>query len=217
MTNLLQYPPYVERKDDLFLSEINMLSEHHLAGCQAYRRICKGWKPAGRIEDVPFVHVGVFKRIELKTDDEDLVFKRSVHSSSTTGASSRIALDQKSSILQSESVAKILGDFLGMEKRPLLVLDSAKSLRRRGEMSARVAAAMSLRPMASDIVFLLQDSENPESIKWDELRNVLSNNEKFILYGFSWILWLAWGVGHFPEDIRSLLREKEIFFVHSGG
>jgi len=217
MSALLQCPPYSERNDDLFLSEINLLTEYHLAGCRAYGRICKGWQPAQRIEDVPFVHVGVFKRIELKTDGEDIVFKRSVHSSSTTGSSSRIALDQKSSILQSESVSKILGDFLGVEKRPLLVLDSVKSLRRRGEMSARVAAAMSLRPLASDIMFLLKDSENPGSMNWDELRNVLLNNDRLIIYGFSWVLWLAWGAGDFPEDIRMLLREKEISFVHSGG
>lgn len=217
MSVLLKTPPYVERNDDLFLREINALSEHHLAGCQAYGRIWKGWQSAQRIEDAPFVHVGVFKRIELKTEDGDIVFKRSVHSSSTSGTSSRIALDQKSSNLQSESATKILGDFLGAEKRPLLILDSVKSLRRRGEMSARIAAAMSLRPLASDIVFLLQDSEKPASMNWDELRNALLNNDRFIVYGFSWILWLAWGAGEFPEDIRMLLREKEIFFVHSGG
>ena len=217
MSVLLQCPPYSERNDGLFLKEINFLSEHHLAGCEAYGRIWKGWQPAQRIEDAPFVHVGVFKRIELKTEDDSITFKRSVHSSSTSGTSSRIALDQKSSILQSESVTKILGDFLGVEKRPLLILDSVKSLRQRGEMSARVAAAMSLRPLASDIVFLLKDSENPGSMKWDELRNVLLNNDRLIIYGFSWILWLAWGAGAFPRDIKMLLRKKEISFVHSGG
>lgn len=217
MSVLLQQAPYSERHEELFLNEINLLTEHHLAGCKAYGRICKGWRPARHIEESPFVHVGVFKRIELKTENDDLIFKRSAHSSSTSGTSSRIVLDQKSSNLQSESAAKILGDFLGDEKRPLLVLDSVKSLRRRGEMSARVAAAMSLQPLASDIVFLLQDAENPKSMKWDVLRDVLLKNEHFILYGFSWILWLAWGVAEFPQDIKALLRDKEISFVHSGG
>ena len=217
MSLLLQYPPYSERPDDLFLREINLLTEQHMAGCKAYERICKGWQPARRIENAPFVHVGVFKRIELKTENENIVFKRSVQSSSTSGASSRVALDEKSSSLQSESATKILSDFLGAEKRPLLILDSAKSLRRRGEMSARIAAAMSLKAMASDILFLLKDPEIPESMKWDELRNALLKNDRFIVYGFSWILWLAWGVNEFPEDIKELLQNKEIFFVHSGG
>ncbi len=112
MSVLLQHAPYSERQDEMFLDDINLLTKHHLAGCKAYSRICKDWRPASHIEEVPFVHVGVFKRIELKTENEDLVFKRSAHSSSTSGTSSRIALDQKSSNLQSESAAKILGDFL---------------------------------------------------------------------------------------------------------
>jgi len=217
MSLLLQSQPYLERKEELFLREINILSEHHFGGCKAYDRIWKGFQPAQRIEDAPFVHVGVFKRIDLKTDNSDIVFKRSIHSSSTSGTSSRIALDQKSSNLQSESATKILGDFVGTEKRPLLILDSVKSLRRRGEMSARVAAAMSLWPMASNIFFLLHDPENPESMNWDELRTALLKNDRFIVYGFSWILWLAWGAREFNDDIKELLRGKEILFVHSGG
>ena len=217
MSLLLQYPPYGKRDNDLFLREINILTENHLAGCGEYGRIWKGWKPADRVEDVPFLHVGLFKRIELKTDVDNIVFKRSAHSSSTTGSSSRIALDQKSSELQTESVTKILGDFLGTEKRPLLILDSVKSLRRRGELSARVAAAMSLRPLASDIVFLLQDPEDPQSMNWDVLREALLNSDRFLVYGFSWMLWLAWGKGEFPEDIKKLLQKKEASFVHSGG
>lgn len=217
MSILLQQPPYGTRDDNLFLCEINNLTSFHLDGCDAYKRIWPQWKTADRIEDVPFIHVGLFKRMQLKTDVASLTFRRSAHSSSTSGLSSSIALDQKSSDLQTESVKKILSDFLGTERKPLLILDSVKSLRRRGELSARVAAAMSLRPLSLDIFFLLNDPEDPKSMNWEGLRESLLNGDHFLVYGFSWMLWLAWGKCEFPAEIKELLQTKKIFFVHSGG
>lgn len=217
MSRLLARDVYSERDDVLFLEEMNALTRRHMEGCAAFARIRGGWKPAARIEDIPFVHVGLFKRMELKTEGEDVVFKRIVQSSSTSGVSSHIALDEKSSQDQSESVRKILADFIGTGKRPLLILDSVKSLRRRGALSARIAAAMSLQPLASDVQFLLDDPENPESMKWDALNCALKNNEELIVYGFSWILWLAWGAKTFPDGVRTALKKTKISFVHSGG
>jgi hypothetical protein len=104
-----------------------------------------------------------------------------------------------------------------MQTAPLLVLDSVKSLMRRGELSARIAAAMSLKPLATDIQFLLDDSENPDSFKYSVLQEALGRYDDFLVYGFSWILWLAWAVRDFPPDIQAGLRGKRFCFVHSGG
>jgi hypothetical protein len=37
------------------------------------------------------------------------------------------------------------------------------------------------------------------------------------VYGFTWILWTAWGNAAIPDAVRDCLRGKRIHFVHSGG
>ena len=128
-----------------------------------------------------------------------------------------IALDTRSSKLQSESSTKILTDFVGNKKRILLIIDSARSLRHRGEVSARIAAAMSIKPLSTDIRFLLDKPDDPNSMKWDTLKEVLDKDDDFIVYGFSWILWLAWQTEQMPSSVKSALKDKRFHFVHSGG
>jgi hypothetical protein len=126
-------------------------------------------------------------------------------------------LDKLSSQLQSRSALAILKDFVGEQKRPLLILDDGKSLRQRGSVSARMAAALSLSPLATSMHFLLADSSRPETMKWDDLRTALATSGEFLVYGFTFMLWLAWADAQIPDDIRGQLRSKRIHFVHSGG
>jgi hypothetical protein len=218
MKELLDRPPYDDRDDAAFLDEMNKLNEHHLKGCETYRRIWPEWRAEADLSSMPYLHVGVFKHVKLRTQAEGLKFERTLRSSSTTGkAASQIPLDTRSSSLQAASSAAILRDFLGKSKRPLLVVDNSRSLVDRSGISARVAAAMSLRPLASDMSFLLGDSLDPSSMQWDRLRCMLEQHESLIVYGFTWILWLAWGAVEKPDEIKELLAGKTIHFVHSGG
>jgi len=98
----------------------------------------------------------------------------------------------------------------------LLILDSVKSLRQRGSVSAKIAAAMSLKQFATDMIFILEN-DNPASLKLDILESVLRSHDTFIVYGFSWMMWLAWGNAKFTKKIKTLLKGKTIKFVHSGG
>ena len=217
MSRLLTYAPYGKRDDVLFLEEMNALTKKHIEGCQEYNRLWSDWRVSDAIEDLPFLHVGLFKYLELKTTLQNAKHNRKLFSSSTSGVSSKILLDDISSGFQAESTTKIFQDFVGVEKRPLLVIDSVKSLYRRGELSARIAAAMSLKPLSSDIVFLLEDSDNPKSMKWELLVENLKQHDRLFVYGFSWVLWLCWGNQEFPKELEDAIKGKEIVFVHSGG
>ncbi len=218
MSRLLEQPPYGPRDESAFLDEANSLTRHHVEGCIEYARVWPGWQSARSVEELPFLHVGVFKHVAFKTSAEGIRHERTLKSSATTsGSSSRIALDARSSQLQSRSTAAILRDFLGASLRPLIVLDSSKSLLQRGEVSARVAAALGLRPLATDVYFLLADSENPASTNWPGIQCILEKHIDLLVYGFTWILWLAWGAIEHPAEVRELLSQKRIHFVHSGG
>ena len=218
MSMLVDRAPYGERDEEAFLAEMNRLTGHHLTACNEYARIWPEWKGAARVDELPYLHVGVFKRIEFRSDGKGIKYERTLLSSATTsGTPSRIALDTRSSELQARSSLAILGDFVGTSIRPLLILDSARSLRLRGEVSARIAAAMSLRPLASDIHFLMESPEVPSSMRWDALSRLLAEHDNLLVYGFTWILYSAWASAAMPAEVRSQLAGKTVCFVHSGG
>lgn len=219
MSKLLEHGPYSARDDAQFLDEMNALTRWHLGGCAAYERVWPKWQPSSRLEDLPFLHVTVFKHVMLKTQHSSLEFQRTLLSSSTTGGSpSRIALDARSSALQEQSSFAILKDAVGADRRPLLVVDDPALLRRRGEVGARVAAAMSLRPLATDITFVLKEAgDGHVSMNWDAVACMLRQHESVIIYGTTWILWKAWGNARPPDEVREALAGKRISFVHSGG
>lgn len=217
MTELLQRLPYGPRADDQLVSELEQLTEHHRQGCAEFARIAADWCAGGRVEDLPALHVGLFKQLELRTEQEGVRRARTLRSSATSsGQASRVLLDDRSSGLQQQSTTAILTDFVGEARRPLLILDSARSLRSR-ELSARVAAALSLKPLSSDIRFLLEDAADPSSLRWEVLEAALAEGDDFLLYGFTWVLWTAWARAKAPASVRQLLAGKRFHFVHSGG
>jgi len=215
MSQLLHHAPFSPRDDAVFLNEMNEISSWHLAGCPEYRRVWPDWTVAERLEDLPYLHVGVFKRQLWKTSVDGLMHQRILRSSSTSQATaSMIALDERSSALQSRSSAAILRGLVGDSLRPLIILDHARALRQRGEASARIAAAMSLRFLAAEVHFLLEDDE---AVGWERLGTILARQRRLLVYGFTWMLWQEWATAAIPEVIRRLLVEAEIHFVHSGG
>jgi hypothetical protein len=219
MSRLLdQAKPYAPRPEADFLDEMNTLTRFHLEGCPEYARIWPDFEPADRLADLPWLHVGLFKHIAFKTTGEGIRHERTLKSSATSsGVPSLVALDRASSELQSASTLAIFRDFIGEGARPLLVLDSSRSLLTRGEVSARVAAALSLRPLASEIHFFLDDAADPGSMKWGALEEHLARHDELLVYGFTWVLWLAWAAAEMPATVREALAGKRIHFVHSGG
>ena len=218
MSQLLERKPYSVRDDSQFLKEMQALTTHHQNGCVPYQAMTQNHPTAQSVAELPYVHVGAFKHIALKTESEQIKHQRNLLSSATSsGISSIISLDKKSSELQSKSVLSILKDFVGDKRRPLLILDSAASLRSRGRVSARIAAALGLQPLSTEIHFLLKDINDPNTMQWETVLKVLESNDDILVYGFTWILWLAWGNAHIPQNVQEALRGKKIHFVHSGG
>lgn len=216
MTPLLDSPPYGERDERSLFGELVKLTRHHLVACRPYRLVWPEWHDATTIEELPWLHVGVFKHVQFKTDFEGVRHERTLKSSSTTSQqASQIFLDRESSLMQSASTLAILTDFVGSARRPLVVLDSAQSLRSRGEISARLAAALSMKTLATEIHFLLGDANDAKSVRWDALERVLDAHDDVLVYGFTWMLWLVWG--RLPSTLRTKLQGKRICFVHSGG
>jgi hypothetical protein len=220
MSKLLEQSPFAPRDDAAFLTELNELTAWHLEGCAEYRRVwpgCRGAVPvAARMEDAPYLHAGLFKHVLFKTSGQGIEHQRTLTSSSTSGADpSKIVLDRRSSDLQAHSSLAILKDLVGGAMRPLIVLDNASALRQRGEVAARIAAAMSLRPLATEIHFVLNDGPG-QDLNWDRVCEVFQRHDDVLVYGFTWILWRAWASA-IPAEAAAAMAGKHIHFVHSGG
>ena len=98
---LLADPPYGPRDDAAFLTEMVALTRRHLDGCPAYAHMWESWSGADEVADLPWVHVGVFKHLDLRTAGAE--HQRTLLSSSTSGRSSRVVLDAESSERQAQS------------------------------------------------------------------------------------------------------------------
>ncbi len=215
---LLTRPPFGRRNEREFLRLVNVLTAHHLRGCPEYARIWPEAKVAATIEEAPFLHAEVFKQLKLKTQTRGIDHQRTLRSSATgKGDSSMIALDSYSNLLQSRSAGLILAEFIGPDRQPLFILDNLNASLRKDEISARFAAAMSLCPLSSEIVFLLSDPDEPLSVEWNEFLKGSRDHRSLIVYGSTWILWNAWKKEKMPDGLRRKLKNIRIQFVHSGG
>ncbi len=217
MSALLEQPPFSARDDATLLRELNDVSCWHLNGCDAYHAVWPSFAEAQSFAELPFLHVGVFKHRLWRTRGEGIAHLRTLKSSSTSGTSSQIALDGRSGLLQAQSSAAILADLLGSDQRPLLILDDVKSLQQRGEVSARVTAAMSLRPLSTEMHFLLTGSESAQSLDWEKVAELCAKSPRLLVYGFTWMLWVGWAQGVIPAHVRAALAKTQVHFVHSGG
>lgn len=215
MSELLKLGPYAERDQGEFLREMVQLTRHHLAGCPDYARIWPAWRGAETPAELPYLHVGLFKLLNLRTQGSGIQHQRTLNSSSTSGTgASQIVMDAHSAKLQSESSIAILKDFVGGTVRPFVVLDSPRSLRSPA-LSARIAAALSLKPLASDMYLVLEDAADPASVKWPQVLNAVAASGSLLVYGFTYLLWQAFE--HVPSEVSVELKRKTIHFVHSGG
>ncbi len=221
MRELLELAPYGlerERKRELMLSELKALTEHHAAACPEYGRLLDALETdingAEDFEALPFLPVRLFKQYALKSvKDEELY--RTMTSSGTTGqAVSRIFLDRETSAAQSKALVKIVSDFTGKQRMPMIILDTEAVIKNRAMFSARGAGILGFSIFARDKIFALD-----ADMKLDEngLCAFLEKHEgeDILLFGFTFMIWQCFleelkRTGYRPDLSRGVL-------IHGGG
>lgn len=218
--DFLSLPPYQvskEKKENILLEKINMITNHHKLFCKEYDSFLKSFgvgKEAKSLEEVPYVPIGIFKQLELKSIKEEEIFK-TMTSSGTSGQSvSKIYLDHETASWQQKVLCRIMSEYIGENRIPFLVVDSPQVLKNRDLFSARGAAILGFSMFASSITYALDDTMNPN---WEEIERFIIENKdkKVLIFGFTFLLW---------ENLIKKLKEKEYplnlkngIVLHGGG
>lgn len=207
-----------QAKRELLSAELLDLTGFHRENCPEYRSIlaAMGYEPA-RVRDycdLPFLPVRIFKELELLSIDRSEVFKTMMSSGTTGQAVSRIYLDKANALLQQKVFVRLLGDYVGKQRLPMLIVDCPATVRNRQAFTARGAAIIGLNVMARETAFALHDDM---SFDEDAVRSFLTRYEgqKFLIFGFTFMVWQ-----HFYKELLRLDKRFDLsqaWLLQSGG
>lgn len=156
----LDAPPYgvtAADKAALLAPALAGLSAFHTANCPAYAAM-RGAVPE------EFLPVRLFKEMELTSVPETHIVRRLTSSGTSGQTPSRVALDAVTAQLQGRALVRILREWIGPSRRPLLVVDAPATAGASGDpaRSARAAGILGVSLFASSITHALTPAMEPD-------------------------------------------------------
>ncbi len=220
-TELLSLEPYGlarAQKRALLTRELAELTKQHAAGCPEYAAMLTAYgADPDRVqgfEELPFLPVRLFKEYELKSVPEESLHKTMTSSGTTGQQVSKIFLDRETSALQSKVLSKIMGDFLGKQRLPMIILDTSAIIKNRAMFSARGAGILGFSIFARDKIYALDENMR---LDVEGLKAFLNKHrgEGIFLFGFTFMIWQ-----HFLAELRRAGYRPDLsggVLVHGGG
>nr|WP_249208903.1 long-chain fatty acid--CoA ligase [Magnetospirillum sulfuroxidans] len=196
--------------------ELAALTRHHLTHCPEYGRWVRAmFGPAGdwpRLEDLPWLPVGVFKtHSPISVPETDIV--AAVTSSGTGGQPSRVRLDRATADAQVRALAGIMARLTGGARLPLLILDSEAVLAQGSAYSARAAGILGMMRLGRDAVFAL---DGEMALRTEAVTAFLRRwgEGPMLVFGFTYMVWAH----ALPALVAAGLRlSAAALLVHGGG
>ena len=217
---ILEWPVYglsQEEKSQALLSALQNLTAWHDERCPEYHSILSKvdkFKKAGSLLDLPFLPVRLFKHQKLLSIPQDEVIK-TMTSSGTSGQNvSQIFLDKKTSAMQVKVLSRIVSNFIGPHRLPILVIDCRATIANRYKFSARTAGILGFSMFGRDVEFALDDDM---TLNVDRVTRFLEkySDQNILLFGFTFIVWQHW-IRYLEEASIKLPIGKGIL-IHGGG
>ena len=197
---LLELAPYdgSQEAEDLFMQALQEETIFHYEHNEMYRRFCdrKGFDPhrTFTIEEMPPVSVSVFKELGFKLNSvpkEDLTL--ALQSSATSGIPSTIVVDKETAKRQAKAMIKVVGEFIGKERKPFLIMDIDPRSSYRKLLGARFAAVTGYLRFANKTGYFLKADENNVSYfdvdGIQEYVKALDADKPVVVFGFTYILY----------------------------
>ncbi len=222
--SILEIEPYsLEAKDkrELLNSRLFALTKHHINNCEEYKRMLDALSynadRADSYKDIPFLPVRLFKELKLKSISDEGVVKIMTSSGTTGQAVSKIYLDRDTASNQQKTMVKIVKEFTGSSRMPMIIIDCPSVIKDRNMFSARGAGILGFSIFGSKKIYALDDEMH---LNVDAIREFLETHkgERILLFGFTFMIWQ-----HFYKELV-WLKEEGINFdlsnavmIHGGG
>lgn len=219
--DLLQRGPYNLNSDEkkaVYRELLSDLTDHHRKLCASYNRSCVLLGDTvgiiREVEQIPMVPVSLFKKVELRSIPKEEVFKTMTSSGTTGQQLSRIFLDRQTASWQQMALLKIVSDFIGEKRIPMLIIDSPNVLHDRNLFSARGAGIFGFSIFGTRRQYAL--NENMElDISAVEQFLEYAGDEPILVFGFTYMIWK-----YFYEPLKASgkhLPMENGFLIHGGG
>lgn len=220
-SEILEIKPYSLEKTEkqkLLAERLMKLNALHYKNCDSYRRIIDvlGIDIAhmNSSEECPFIPVRMFKDMELKSVPDDEIFKTMTSSGTTGQQVSKIFLDRQTASNQQKALVKIVNEFTGKSRLPMLIIDSPAVVKNRQMFSARGAGILGFSIFASDRKYALDEDM---SIDFEGISEFLNKHEgeKILLFGFTFMIWQ-----YFYKELDKNPQKLDLsngIMIHGGG
>lgn len=221
---LLEIAPYSlgkKEKERLLTERLKDLTLLHKENCLEYSRILDSiglsLEQVKSYRELPFLPVRMFKELEFLSVPREAVVK-TMTSSGTTGQSvSKIFLNRTTASNQQKTMVKIVSEFTGSGRMPMLIIDCPSVVKNRTMFSARGAGILGFSIFGAKKIYALDDEMR---LDVNAVREFLDTykGQKILLFGFTFMIWK-----HFYKELLRL-REQGVTFdlsngilIHGGG
>lgn len=192
---------------------LTSLHHHHLQHCEAYSNLFSD-ASTDSLEDFPYLAVRLFKYLTLQSIPQEQVFKI-LYSSGTTGQTpAKVILDQDTSRRQSKVLVKVLQDFIGKKRMPMLIIDHPGVLKSKDSYSARGAGIQGLSMFGRQPIYALNEDMSL-NIEVVQAFAETHKNQPVLLFGFTFMVWQ-----HFIQALNNNAVKLNLsggILLHSGG
>lgn len=225
---ILEYPPFelaAAEKSKMLTERLVELSLHHIERCPEYAKMLRllGFDAqrigkVGHYNELPFLPVSLFKELELKSIDSSELFKTMTSSGTSGQAVSKIFLDRETANNQQRTLVKIVSQFMGASRMPMLIIDSPSVIKDRRMFSARGAGILGFSIFGADKTYALRDDM---SLDIEAVSAFLQKHagKRILLFGFTFMVWQ-----HFYAELKRLKETEGVSFdlsngvlIHGGG
>lgn len=207
------------QKAEVLNERLFELTNHHRTHCPKYAAMLDaiGYKGSKSYKNIPFLPVRLFKELDLKSVPDESIVKTMTSSGTTGQAVSKIYLDKVTSLNQQKAMVKIVSDFTGSGRMPMIIIDCPSVVKNRAMFSARGAGILGFSMFGSKKIYALDDDMR---LDVEGVRNFLEihKGKKILLFGFTFMIWQ-----HFYKELLRYQAEGVTFdlsdgiLIHGGG
>ena len=138
-----------------------------------------------------------------------------MNSSGTSGQEvSKIYLDKETSLNQTKALTRIVSDYIGSKRAPMIIIDSPSVLKNRNMFSARGAGILGFSMFASKKIYALDEEMK---LDLETLKSFIDENKdsQIFIFGFTFMIFKHFIKEIIKSDIKLDLSKGVL--IHGGG